>query len=352
MLDRAAAALRNDPVYVDGAPSGASTSTPRRTRVSARASEDSRVAHLRGHAARAPPPRRSAATPTGWARTWSPAPAGRHLRRARRQQLPSGALGPGAVASPPRPSRPIVTTASRRCWRTSSTGWPRPSRPGAAQRRTRPRPRSRTAASPAASGGGGGSSALPLLLLVGAGGAGLWFWSRKRTRTRKAEEQRDRSVLDAQLSVLADDVLEPRSPRHHPSRGPGRLRRRRLAVPGGPGRPRERRRADRPGPGRPPPRRGPVRHEPGPGHRRRPGAAGAAPDLARPGAGASRPSTSTSDGQPAYVGAGSSPFYGGGWFGGGGGLMTGLFLGPDARRRLGRRRPRHQRLRRQLRRRG
>ena len=175
--------------------------------------------------------------------------------------------------------------------------------------------------------GGGGSSALPLLLLVGAGGAGLWFWRRKRGREKAAEDQRNRSVLEAQLAVLADDVvnLGP-SVDLHPDARPDydaavsryRVAQAALENTGDPidlvrvGRLLDEAqyamsRAKAAVEGREPP--------PPPD------------DLTRPGRRGEPPVDLDEDGRPAYVGAGSSPFYGGGWFGGGGGLMTGLFLG-------------------------
>ena len=175
--------------------------------------------------------------------------------------------------------------------------------------------------------GGGGSSALPLLLLVGAAGGGLYFWQRKKARTRAAEDQRNRSVLEAQLAVLADDVVNLESLVDlHPDARPDydaavsryRVAQAALENSGDPidlvrvGRLLDEAsyamsRAKAAVEGREPP--------PPP------------PELARPGRRGEPPVDLDDDGRPAYVGYGSSPFYGGGWFGGGGGLMTGLFLG-------------------------
>ncbi|MEA2685638.1 MAG: hypothetical protein QOE93_833, partial [Actinomycetota bacterium] len=176
-------------------------------------------------------------------------------------------------------------------------------------------------------GGGGGSSALPLLLLIGAGGAGLWFWSRNKRQKAQVEDQRNRSVLEAQLSILADDVvnLDPLVTTH-PDAGADyeaavsryRVAQAALANPSDPidlvkvGRlldeaqyAMSRARAIVEG-----------REPPGP-----------PPELTRPGRRGEPPVDLDERGRPAYVGSGASPFYGGGWFGGGSGLLTGLFLG-------------------------
>jgi len=173
---------------------------------------------------------------------------------------------------------------------------------------------------------GGGSSVLPLVLLGGAAGGGFWYWRRKQARDR-AEQARNRSVAEAQLAVLADDViaLDPLVTLHPDARADydaavSRYRVAQAALEN----------ADDPVDlvrvgrlldeaqyamsrakaiveGREPP---------------------APPaELAQPGRRGEPPVNLDEQGQPAYVGYGSSPFYGGGWFGGGGGLMTGLFLG-------------------------
>ena len=174
-------------------------------------------------------------------------------------------------------------------------------------------------------GDGGASSVLPVVLLAGAAGGGLWYFSRKRNRQR-AEDQRNRSVLEAQLAVLADDVvnLEPQVELHPEARADYeaavsryRVAQEALRSTGQPidlvrvGRLLDEAqyamaRAKALAEGREPP--------PPP------------PDLTQPGRRGEPPLDLDERGQPAYVGGGS-PFYGGGWFGGGGGLMTGLFLG-------------------------
>lgn len=181
-------------------------------------------------------------------------------------------------------------------------------------------------------GEGGGGSMLPLVLLLGGGGAGLWYFARKR-REREAErakqDEHDRGILQAELSVLADDVmrLEPQIALHpaaaddyeaatsrfrvaqaaleHADDPIDLVRVQRVVDEGRYAMSRAKAIVD----GREPP--------PPPAELTRPGRRGEpAVDI-------------DDDGQPAYVGAGGfgGPFYGGGWFGGGGGLLTGLFLG-------------------------
>ena len=175
----------------------------------------------------------------------------------------------------------------------------------------------------------GGSNA-GLLVALGLGGAGLFVWSRSRRRKAAAETARaeaaDRQMLHAELSVLADDVmrLEPQvaikpEAREDYDAAVNRYRaaaaaleyadepvdlvrvervlaEARYAM--------DRARAmldDRPLP--PPPE-----------------------ELRRPGRHNEPPLAVDDRGQPAYAGS-DQPFYGGGWFGGGGGLFTGLLLG-------------------------
>ena len=179
-------------------------------------------------------------------------------------------------------------------------------------------------------GGGGGSGVLPLLLLLGAGAGGWYFWQRGRRRRQEAETRvevsEDRSLLEAELAVLAQDVLdlEPQvlaHPEARPDYDAATLRYRvaqaaleraddridlvrveRVIAEAQYAMSRAKARLD----GREPP--------PPP------------PELARPGR-HEEPALEVDDrGDPRYVGFGS-PFYGGGWFGAGGGLLTGLFLG-------------------------
>jgi hypothetical protein len=178
--------------------------------------------------------------------------------------------------------------------------------------------------------GGGGSGLLPVLLLLGAGGAGLYVWQRGKRRREEADVQQqtqaDLSLLRAEVSVLAEDVmnLEPQIALHPEARDDYEaaaarfrvaqaaleqndpridlVRVERVVAEGRYAMARARAEIE----GRPPP---PPPEE-----------------LTRPGRRDEPPVDLDDEGRPAYVGYGS-PFYGGGWFGGGGGLLTGLFLG-------------------------
>lgn len=180
------------------------------------------------------------------------------------------------------------------------------------------------------SGDGGGVSDVAVLGLLAAGGGGLFLWSRSRRKRQRAEEQQevdaDRQLLLAELSVLGDDVmsLEHQVTLHPAARADydaavsrfraahaaldyarddvDLIRVERVIVEGQYAMARARAAVE----GREPPvppqeltRRG--RHD--------------------------EPALDLDEyGQPVYVGSGS-PFYGGGWFGGGGGLFSGLLLG-------------------------
>ena len=177
--------------------------------------------------------------------------------------------------------------------------------------------------------GDSGASNVPLLAILGAGGAGLYFWSRSRNRKLQAERVRaeaaDRQMLQAELSVLADDVmrLEPQvsiKPDARPDYDAAVNRYRaasaaleyadepidlvrverviaeaRYAM--------DRARALVEG-----------REPPSP-----------PAELQQPGRHNEPPLEVDERGEPAYAGGGG--FYGGGWFGGGSGLFTGLLLG-------------------------
>ncbi|MDP9071122.1 MAG: hypothetical protein M3N68_07525, partial [Actinomycetota bacterium] len=181
-------------------------------------------------------------------------------------------------------------------------------------------------------GGGGGGGGLALLALLGVAGGGFLFWQRGR-RQREDQEARqdleaDRQMLQAELSVLADDVmaLEHQVTLHPDARpdydaGVNRFRAaeaalqyaddevdlvrvERVIAEGRYAMNRARARVE----GREPP--------PPP------------TELARPGR-HDEPALEVDErGEPVYAGYGG-PFYGGGgWFGGGGGgLLTGLLLG-------------------------
>ena len=174
-----------------------------------------------------------------------------------------------------------------------------------------------------------GGSNVGLLALLGLGGAGIFFWSRSRNRKLRAEAARaeaaDRQMLQAELSVLADDVmrLEPEVDINPDARADydaavnryraaaaaleyadepvDLIRVERVIAEARYAMDRARARID----GREPP--------PPPA------------ELQQPGRHNEPPLEVDERGEPAYAGGGG--FYGGGWFGGGGGLFTGLLLG-------------------------
>ncbi|MEY2478254.1 MAG: hypothetical protein QOG87_3569 [Actinomycetota bacterium] len=176
----------------------------------------------------------------------------------------------------------------------------------------------------------GGGSNVGLLALLGLGGAGIFFWSRSRNRKIRAERERaeaaDRQMLQAELSVLADDVvrLEPEVDIHPDARPDydaavnryraaaaaleyadepvDLVRVERVIAEARYAMDRARARID----GREPP--------PPPA------------ELQQPGRHNEPPLEVDERGEPAYAGGGGG-FYGGGWFGGGSGLFTGLLLG-------------------------
>ena len=179
--------------------------------------------------------------------------------------------------------------------------------------------------------GGGGSGVLPLLLLVGAGGGGFYLW--RRGKARRAEEEREeaneRQVLQAEMSVLGEDVmaLEPHitlvpEAREDYEAGVNRYRSAQAALDYADDRvdlirvgrviaegryamTRARARIEGREPPRPP------------------------EELSRPGR-HDEPALDVDEaGQPVYVGYPGAFYGGGGWFGGGGGggLLTGLLLG-------------------------
>jgi len=180
--------------------------------------------------------------------------------------------------------------------------------------------------------GGGGSGSGGLLLLLALGGGGFFLWSRSRSKTKRAEAAKeyaaDRQLLQAELSVLGQDVieLEPNVTIHPDARpdydaGVTRyqsaqaaleyaddqvdlVRVERVIDEGRYAMARARARID----GREPP--------PPPENLTRPGRH-------------DEPALDVDErGEPVYVGYGGMPWYGGGgWFGGGSGLLTGLMLG-------------------------
>jgi hypothetical protein len=184
---------------------------------------------------------------------------------------------------------------------------------------------------PSDSGGGGGGSG-GLLLLLAIGGGGFFLWSRSRNRGRRQEERKemeaDRQLLQAELSVLGNDVmeLEPHVTLHPDARpdydaGVTRYQSAQAALEYADdqvdlvrvervideGRYAMARARARIGGREPPP----------------------PPEtLTRPGR-HDEPALDVDErGEPVYVGYGGMPWYGGGgWFGGGSGLLTGLMLG-------------------------
>ena len=177
---------------------------------------------------------------------------------------------------------------------------------------------------------GSGSGGVLLLLLLLAGG-GFFIWSRSKSKARRAEEARqyaaDRQLLQAELSVLGQDVmdLEPDVSLHPDARpdydaGVTRyqsakaaleyaddridlVRVERVIDEGRYAMSRARAVID----GRPPP--------PPP------------ESLAQPGRHGEPPIELDDDRQPVYAGYGGGWYGGGGWFGGGTGVLTGLFIG-------------------------
>ena len=179
---------------------------------------------------------------------------------------------------------------------------------------------------------GGGSGSGGLLLLLAAGGGGLFLWSRSKAKRRRQEEAKeyeaDRQLLQAELSVLGQDVmeLEPEVILHPDARpdydaGVTRyqsakaaldyadapvdlVRVERVIDEGRYSMARVRARVD----GREPP--------PPPENLTQPGRHG-------------EPAIDLDErGEPVYANYGGMPWYGGGgWFGGGSGLLTGLLLG-------------------------
>jgi hypothetical protein len=322
VLDRAAASLRSDPVYVDPDAEGpgqidaaAAERLRRRIRSSGSAIflailPESAVAEAGGDVNRLP---EAVATRTGLSGTYGVVAVGD--RTSFRAGATSGTPGrAGSLATAAAQAHSSEGTEAVLADFVNRIAQAQGGQGGAAQTPDQD--------------SGGGSSALPWLVLLGAGGGGLWFWQRKKTRERTAADRRNRSVLDAQLAVLADDVvnLAPQVDLHPDARldydaavSRYRVAQAALENPDDPidlvrvGRLLDEAsyamaRAKAVVEGREPP--------PPP------------PDLTRPGRRGEPPVDLDDDGRPAYIGSGSSPFYGGGWFGGGGGgLMTGLFLG-------------------------
>jgi hypothetical protein len=178
------------------------------------------------------------------------------------------------------------------------------------------------------SGSGSGGILLALLLVAG---VGFFIWSSRRSRARKAEEARqyaaDRQLLQAELSVLGQDVmqLEPDVSLHADARpdydaGVTRYQSAKAALEYADDRidlvrvervidegryAMARARAVIDGRQPPPPPE----------------------SLAQPGRHGEPPIELDDDRQPVYAGYGGGWYGGGGWFGGGSGVLTGLMIG-------------------------
>jgi hypothetical protein len=177
---------------------------------------------------------------------------------------------------------------------------------------------------------GSGSGGILLVLLLLAGG-GFFIWSRSKSKARRAEEARqyaaDRQLLQAELSVLGQDVmdLEPDVSLHPDARpdydaGVTRYQSAKAALEYADDRidlvrvervidegryAMARARAVIDGRQPPPPPE----------------------SLARPGRHGEPPIELDDDRQPVYAGYGGGWYGGGGWFGGGSGVLTGLMIG-------------------------
>lgn len=179
--------------------------------------------------------------------------------------------------------------------------------------------------------GSGGGSNLGLFAVLGLGGAGLFMWSRNKRRRVAEETARaeaaDREMLQAELSVLADDVmrLEPQvsinpDAREDYDAAVNRYRAAAAALEYA-DEPVDLVRVDRV-----------VQEARYAMDRARARIDGREPppppeSLRQPGRHNEPPLETDERGRPVYAGY-DQPFYGGGWFGGGGGgLFTGLLLG-------------------------
>mgnify|MGYP000005730221 CR=1 FL=1 len=177
---------------------------------------------------------------------------------------------------------------------------------------------------------GSGSGGILLVLLLLAGG-GFFIWSRSKSKARRAEEARqyaaDRQLLQAELSVLGQDVmdLEPDVSLHPDARpdydaGVTRYQSAKAALEYADDRidlvrvervidegryAMARARAVIDGRQPPPPPE----------------------SLAQPGRHGEPPIELDDDRQPVYAGYGGGWYGGGGWFGGGSGVLTGLMIG-------------------------
>jgi hypothetical protein len=320
VLDRAADALRSDPVYVDAdAERAIASDDAARVRNAIRSSGDpvfvavlpsAAIEEAGGNADDVP---RVLGQATGLAGTYAIV-AGSSFR-AGSNTLSAGTAGSIATAAF-QAHRNEGTTAVLLAFvdgvANGAGGLGAPAGPG-----TTPEPSS-------------GTDLTPVLLVGGAGALGLWAWSKRRRRRDErasaADYAADRQMIQAELSVIADDVmaLEPEVQIHPNARADydaavtryraasaaleyaddavDLVRVRRVLLEAQYAIARTKAAID-------------GREAPAPPS-----------ELQSPGAHDEPPIAVDDDTRrPVYVGAG--PFYGGGWFGGGGSLIGGLLLG-------------------------
>ena len=322
-LDAAASALRNDPVYVDGSAERARDVDADRLRSRIRSGgspifvavlPESAISDAGGDVNRLPT---VLAQRVGLQGTYAVV-AGRSFR-AGSNVLPTGQAGSLATAS-------FQARSSDGVGAVLETFVDRVNQAAAEQ----------TGGAGTASGGderesaGSGSGGVLLVLLLVAGG-GFFLWSRSRSKARRAEEARqyaaDRQLLQAELSVLGQDVmeLEPDVTLHPDARpdydaGVTRYQSAKAALEYADDRidlvrvervidegryAMARSRAVIDGRQPPPPPE----------------------SLAQPGRHGEPPIELDDDRQPVYAGYGGGWYGGGGWFGGGSGVLTGLMIG-------------------------
>jgi hypothetical protein len=317
-LDAAASALRNNPVYVDGSAELARDIDADRLRARIRSGESPIfVAVLPASAGDPNQMPTQLANKVGLRGTYAVV-TGRSFR-AGSNALPTGQAGALATAS-------FQARSENGLGSVLETFVDRVNEAASGQ----------SAGGGTASGGdsressGSGSGGLLLLLLL-VGGVGFFIWSSRRTRARKAEEARqyaaDRQLLQAELSVLGQDVmqLEPDVSLHPDARpdydaGVTRYQSAKAALEYADDRvdlvrvervidegryAMARARAAIDGRQLPPPPE----------------------NLTRPGRHGEPPIELDDDRQPVYAGYGGGWYGGGGWFGGGGNLLTGLMIG-------------------------
>ena len=317
-LDAAAAALRNNPVYVDGSAELAGDIDAERLRSRIRSGGSPIfVAVLPASAGDANQMPAELATKVGLRGTYAVV-TGRSFR-AGSNVLPTGQAGALATAS-------FQARSANGVGSVLDTFVDRVNEAVSGQ----------SAGGGTASGGdsressGSGSGGILLVLLLLAGG-GFFIWSRSKSKARRAEEARqyaaDRQLLQAELSVLGQDVmeLEPDVSLHPDARpdydaGVTRYQSAKAALEYADDRidlvrvervidegryAMARARAVIDGRQPPPPPE----------------------SLAQPGRHGEPPIELDDDRQPVYAGYGGGWYGGGGWFGGGSGVLTGLMIG-------------------------